>query len=473
MASIRLSTGGEGIGNQFPLSESVHLTLIREGCCDQPLNCGYGMLYAPSVILPDQTIAERLVSFPGFVHAECGWGIAALRVDLSGQETDSGQLLYWTTEDFIAFDEHGMRPRSDFPEYDPAHPVCEAAIPDEICPRICGRWLARPSGEKPLFPLADGYADPVLFRWKGAWYFLATNDNTDDVGLFIRSAPTMMGLFAPDAKEHCILARNDSLDLVQTFWAPEMHLIGGRITILLAIGGKAWGPQCRMMFLRGGGDPLCAQDWETPVLVCRRDGSPLGGEGITLDMTCVHTPREDYLVWSYREHIGTPMDTGSMLMIARMDRHEPWRLASEPVVLSRPLYAWENRGRTINNEGPYPLYAGEDVYLTYSGGAAGGESYAIGYLKASLRDDLTDPAVWRKSPMPVLHSPRVPGVYGPGHNSFFTDEAGQVWIAYHAQCSPEDRIRRTGMHTVTFDADGTPVFDCRTMEDKGGVCSAK
>ena len=75
--------------------------------------------------------------------------------------------------------------------------------------------------------------------------------------------------------------------------------------------------------------------------------------------------------------------------------------------------------------------------------------------------------------MPVLHSPRVPGVYGPGHNSFFTDEAGQVWIAYHAQCSPEDRIRRTGMHTVTFDADGTPVFDCRTMEDKGGVCSAK
>ena len=85
MASIRLSTGGEGIGNQFPLSESVHLTLIREGCCDQPLNCGCGMLYAPSVILPDQTIAERLVSFPGFVHAECGWGIAALRVDLSGQ----------------------------------------------------------------------------------------------------------------------------------------------------------------------------------------------------------------------------------------------------------------------------------------------------------------------------------------------------------------------------------------------------
>ena len=64
--------------------------------------------------------------------------------------------------------------------------------------------------------------------------------------------------------------------------------------------------------------------------------------------------------------------------------------------------------------------------------------------------------------MPVLHSLRVADVYGPGHNSFFTDEEGQVWIAYHAQCSPEDRVRRTGIHPIHFAKDGTPIFDCRT-----------
>lgn len=462
MARIHIGIGGSGIGNAYPLSQSVHMTLIREGQADEALNGGYGMLFAPAVILPDQTISERLAAAPGFVHADSGFGIAALRVNLTGEETDAGQLLYWTTEDFVTFRERGMRPRADFPEYDPLHPVAEAEIPDDICRRVCDRWLRRPSGEQPRFPLADGYADPVLLYREKAWYFIATNDNTDDVGLFIRRAPTMMGLFAPGVQEHCILARNDALDLVQTFWAPELHTIGGRLTILLAIGGRVWGPQCYMMRLREGGDPTLAEDWETPVRVCRADGSPLALEGITLDMTFIRAASGSYLAWSYRERIGTPEDTGSMLMIARVDEREPWRLASEPVVLSRPLYAWENRGRTINNEGPYPLYAGDDVYLTYSGGAAGGESYAVGYLRASAHADLTDPATWYKSPMPVLHSLRVADVYGPGHNSFFTDEEGQVWIAYHAQCSPEDRVRRTGIHPIHFAKDDTPIFDCRT-----------
>lgn len=461
MTTIRISTGGIGIGNAFPLSESVHLSLCRDGEGEKPLNGGYGMLFASSVLLPDNTIAERLAAFPGFVHAEKGWGIAALRGDLQGRETDEGMLICWTTEDFISFREMGMLPRSLFPEYDPANLVTQAVIPEDICCGICRKWLSEPTGEVPFFPLAPGYADPVLRYWNKEWYFIATNDNTDDVGLFIRRAPTMMGLFAPETKEHCILDRNDELDLVQTFWAPELHIINGRLTILLAIGGKVWGPQCYMMFLKDGGDPTCAEDWEMPVRVCRMDGQPLATEGITLDMTCLHAASGSYLVWSYRQHIGTPRDTGSMLMIARIDEREPWRLTSEPAVLSRPLYAWENRDRTINNEGPYPLYAGDEVYLTYSGGAAGGESYAVGYLKASMHDDLTDPGVWTKSPMPVLHSLRVPKVYGPGHNAFFTDEAGQTWISYHAQRTPEDKTRCTAIHPIRFTQDGTPIFDLR------------
>ena len=84
MPRIRMSTGGSGIGNAYPLSESIHMTLIQKGKADEALNSGYGMLFAPAVILPDQTISERLAVAPGFVHADSGFGIASLRVNLDG-----------------------------------------------------------------------------------------------------------------------------------------------------------------------------------------------------------------------------------------------------------------------------------------------------------------------------------------------------------------------------------------------------
>ena len=65
MATIRVYTGGTGIGNHFPLSESVHLSLLQDGQMEAPLNDGYGMLFATSIILPDQTIAERLLKSRG------------------------------------------------------------------------------------------------------------------------------------------------------------------------------------------------------------------------------------------------------------------------------------------------------------------------------------------------------------------------------------------------------------------------
>ncbi|MDE5931811.1 MAG: carboxylesterase family protein, partial [Lachnospiraceae bacterium] len=45
------------------------------------------------------------------------------------------------------------------------------------------------------FPLAKGYGDPVLFRWEGKWYYISTNDNMDDIGLYVREADTVGGLF--------------------------------------------------------------------------------------------------------------------------------------------------------------------------------------------------------------------------------------------------------------------------------------
>ena len=126
-------------------------------------------------------------------------------------------------------------------------------------------------------------------------------------------------------------------------------MIGGELYILFAVGGKKWAPQCHMMKLKKGGDILKSEDWEAPVRVCRRDGSYLTRDGITLDMTYFKVNDISYLAWSYRYGINSPSDTGSMIYIATTDEKKPWVLTSEPVLLSRPLFGWENTAGTINN----------------------------------------------------------------------------------------------------------------------------
>ena len=94
-------------------------------------------------------------------------------------------------------------------------------------------------------------------------------------------------------------------------------------------------------------------------------------------MTYLKDRERSYMIWSYRENIGKASDTGSMLYLAEVDENTPWRLKSDPVLLSRPLYGWENLEGTINNEGPYTFTADDTVYLAYSGGAANGYTYTV------------------------------------------------------------------------------------------------
>lgn len=327
----------------------------------------------------------------------------------------------------------------------------------EVSGEICARKFD--------FPLAKGYGDPVVFCWEGKWYFLGTNDNLNDIGLYVREADSVEGLFEAGVKEHLILGVDEEKGFVQTFWAPEFHVIGERLYILFAVGGKVWGPQCHMMRLKKHGHITLAQDWEEPVKVVREDGSPLSQNGITLDMTYLRAGGKSYLVWSYRRGIGTPRDTGSMLYIAGTDEEEPWRLATDAVLLSRPLFGWENVSGTINNEGPHGFCKDGRVYLAYSGGAANGYTYVCGLLTAEEEKDLTNPAIWEKSPVPVLSFYSVKGEYGPGHHSFYLDEDGNLMIAYHGETNLESHLRCDGIRRVHFDMNGEPAFDLSAERD--------
>ncbi|MBT1162039.1 family 43 glycosylhydrolase [Bifidobacterium sp. SO1] len=457
------------------------------------------------------------------------YGILARPVSNDGSEQSIGGVQCWTTDDFIDFSDHGLLDITpdEISDYvrstygvalgdavDVERPVLDrmrrhwdalanvaVRVPDKVraaraddldgigatavysdgsTARKTVAWdtsgidFDRPGtyridGEvtdrRYPFPLAEGYGDPVIFPWNGRYYFLATNDNLDDVGLYIREADTPQALFAPGIEEHLIVPYDESRGLIQTFWAPEFHVIGDEAYILFAVGGREWAPQCQVMHLKADMPPTDPASWEDPMPVRRRDGGPLAPNAISLDMTYIESAGVGYMVWSYREHIGETLDTGSMLYIATVDRHEPWRLTGEPVLLSRPMLGWENAEGTINNEGPNSFIADGTVYLTYSGGDACGYLYALGLLTAKVGDDLTDPGNWTKRNVPVLTFRSIDGVCGPGHNAFFVDPEGNLMISYHGETSYESRLRCDGIHRVHFGIDGRPVFDLSAARD--------
>ncbi|MDE6640707.1 MAG: Ig-like domain-containing protein, partial [Acetatifactor sp.] len=67
----------------------------------------------------------------------------------------------------------------------------------QVTGKVCSRKYA--------FPLLKGYGDPVIFAWEGKWYFLGTNDNLNDIGIYVREADSVEALFAEGAEEHLIL----------------------------------------------------------------------------------------------------------------------------------------------------------------------------------------------------------------------------------------------------------------------------
>lgn len=498
------------------LAHSVHFSYSVDGANFAPLGSNYGILFPKAEIRQNNTIAERGALTPVIIPTDGKYLILADYVDCEGTELYTDKAYAWETTDFVTFREIGLIPKADYANYGSN----TVAVTDEQLKNILDRWLPLEfvradypdhvtvktiddladltataiysdgstdekkilldtscvtgrgeytlSGtlDTPKFPkyCVQGLADPIVFKYEGKWYFIATVDKYGAVGLYVREADTVCELFAENTKEHCILPYDEARNLCQTFWAPEFHMIGDDLYILFAVGGKEWSPQSHIMKLKNGGKITHEADWYDPVPVRKNDGSPLC-KGITLDMTHLNANGKDYLIWSQRIGIGTPLDTGSMISIAEIDPSHPERLISEPVLLSRPLYGWENQSGTINNEGPYPLIVGDKIYIAFSGGAAGGYSYSLGYLIADVTADLLDPDSWHKTITPALVTAYIDGIEGPGHNGFYVGDDGKTMIVYHGQPNGQDGNRCTYIHRVHFNKNGFPVLSLDPERD--------
>lgn len=298
-------------------------------------------------------------------------------------------------------------------------------------------------------------ADPYVYRHTdGNYYFTASVPAYDRIVL--RRASSLGALAS--AEEVTVWRKHERGIMSEHIWAPELHFLDGRWYLYFA-GGEAdhkW--KIRPYVLEcADADPLTGTWVEKGKMRAAKEDD-FSFKGFSLDGTVFESMGRRYYVWAEKVGVGKQI---SNLYIAQMET--PWRLKTVQVLLTTPDYDWERVGFWVN-EGPAVLQRDGKIYLTYSASETGA-AYCMGMLTADADADLLDPLSWKKERYPVLASAPEKGIYGPGHNSFTTDEEGNDIMVFHARTEEEitgnplyNPNRHAMLMKVERNGEGRPVF---------------
>lgn len=297
-------------------------------------------------------------------------------------------------------------------------------------------------------------ADPYIYKHTdGKYYFTASVPAYDKIVL--RCSDTLAGL--KEVEEVEIWHKHEEGPQSIHIWAPELHFLFGKWYIYYAGGDKddIWAIRPYVLECQGP-DPL-TDAWVEKGKMTRAEEDEFSFEAFSLDGTVFQVKDDWYYIWAEKVGVGRQI---SNLYIARMKNG--YTLDTVQVLLTTPDYDWERKGFWVN-EGPAVLQRDGKIFVTYSASDTG-INYCMGMLCADADSDLLDPLSWKKGRYPVLSSDASIGVYGPGHNSFTTDDEGNDILVYHARTETEivgDPLYNPNRHAMLmkFDwKDGVPVF---------------
>ena len=296
-------------------------------------------------------------------------------------------------------------------------------------------------------PVVPQRADPWLMKHTdGRYYFTGSVPEYDRI--ILRSSSTISGLGS--SSEAVVWTRPATGTMGGYIWAPELHHFDGKWHIYFAAGDSNDVFRVRIYVVStAAADPTTAV-WEPPVRVYTH------ADTFSLDATTFEHAGTRYLLWAQS-------DTGvnSSLFIASMS--SPSTLSNAPVRIAVPTLDWETRGYKVN-EGPAVIKRNGRIFVSFSASATDA-NYCMGLLTADENADLLNAASWTKTPTPVFSTSEGSKQYGPGHNSFTVDEAGNDVLVYHARSYRDpignplfDPNRHARVQRLHWKADGTPDF---------------
>mgnify|MGYP000113535898 FL=1 len=295
-------------------------------------------------------------------------------------------------------------------------------------------------------PITEDGADPFVVFFEGKYYYVYSAAG----GLYVSSAENIHKL-SRDGKN--VFAPPEGTPYSKNYWAPEIHLIGGRWYLYVAA-DDGCNANHRMYVLESeNGRP----DGVYKMLGKITDSSDCWA----IDGTVLVFGGRLYFVWSGWEKAG---DGVQNIYIAPMS--SPAEICGERVLLSAPDHAWECRGAGVSksgkllpkvNEGPQILYKDDAIHIIYSASGSWCRHYCLGRLTFRGGDPL-DPKCWQKYGEPVFSE--YEGAYGPGHCSFTKSVDGREdFIIYHARRDADGGWTGRGMRAQPFTWDkDVPVF---------------
>ena len=288
-------------------------------------------------------------------------------------------------------------------------------------------------------PLVSEGPDPWMVFHDGYYYFTRTVGSRIDVRR-ARSVADIAG-----ARDRTVW-RDDTPGRAREIWAPEFYLLEGPS-----------GPRWYLYYCASDGWHL---NHRCHVLESTGD-TPLGpyaykGQLRTDDDDKLYAIDAGLLVTGdkQRMHVAWAGHPGHVIYIA--DLENPWTTRGRRAHLPAEGFGCEEV-----REAPVFLVRNGKVFLIYSICDTGKPDYKLGMLVADERSDLLRPQSWQQYPEPVFARNDEAGVYGPGHNGFFTSPDGKEdWIIYHAKSTPmyTYRTRSPRAQRFTWRPDGTPDF---------------
>lgn len=273
--------------------------------------------------------------------------------------------------------------------------------------------------------------DPDVVKYRGKYYlcYAAAKRDTQDRGICIACVDKIEDFELAEGKFVYIAEKDKPWS--KELWAPELHIIDDKCYIYVAC-DDGDNRNHRMYVLENNSDdPMDTYNLHGKIT------DPT--DKWAIDGNILHYNNEMYFIWSGWEG---DQNVAQNIYIAKMKN--PYELASDRVLISRPDRDWEKIGGTgttdglpFINEGPFAFHSGSDIYIAYSGSGSWCAAYCIALLKL-VGDDPMNPDHWKKLDEPILCENDE--VKGAGHCSIVTEEDGTHLVFFHAWDKDETEV---------------------------------
>ena len=269
--------------------------------------------------------------------------------------------------------------------------------------------------------------DPSIIFQNGMYYHCYSKGNK----VCMSASKTLEGL---DEAPIITVFTADKEEYAHELWAPELHLINDKCYIYIAMDDGDNYHHRMYVLENNSNNPLDEYKMHGKISDSTNKWA--------IDGTIVQYHNKLYMVWSGWEG---DENVAQHLYIAEMS--DPFTICSPRRLICSPDQPFEQGScdgidAPFINEGPFPFYDNDDLYILYSGSGSWDVHYCIIALKLNGKDPMKDE--WIKDKGPFLESNDI--IKGPGHCSIIQGKDKNL-IFFHAWPKEEKTVRWDTVHS--------------------------